>query len=129
MPVISFLCRNPLNPLNQFVIETLEVKTDAVSFEKCLELCRSEFVTIICDDLSRVSIIPDDLFEDFNSGGSGTFLEWSGNGSGHSILNCHNDVSVSARSRALMKSISQSSNAFLRLYGWIVAIVVSPGTA
>src|ERR1700736_4839590 len=79
--VIPFFSGNTLEALCQFVVQALDftvglrmargrsIVVDVIPFDEGLEVLRSEFFSIVCDDLGWFSIGPDDVFQDLDSGG------------------------------------------------------------
>jgi len=104
--VVSFLCRDALEALHQFVIEMFDfaiclgvargraVVVDVVPLDECLEFLQCELFSSVSIDLSGFPISPDDVFQELDCSSCRTFLEGPGEGSGGRIVDGSDDVPV-----------------------------------
>src|ERR1700736_1246242 len=79
--VVPFFSRNTLEALCQFMVKALDftvglrmargrsIVVDVVSLDESLEVFRSEFFSIVRDDLGRFSVGPDDVLQDLDCRG------------------------------------------------------------
>ena len=79
--VIPFFRGNTLEALCQFVVQALDftvglrmargrsIVVDVVSLDESLEVFRSEFFSIVRDDLGRFSVGPNDVLQDLDCRG------------------------------------------------------------
>src|ERR1700685_897026 len=71
------------------------VMVNIVTLDKSLEIFRSELFSIIGNDFRRLSVRPDDMFDDFDRCRRGTFFESPGKSCGGGIVDSGDEVAVS----------------------------------
>src|SRR5438477_1149531 len=74
---------------------TCPIVLDIIALENSLKLLRSEFFTIVGNDLSGFSICPDYIFQDFDCHGRRAFFKGVRERSCGGIVNGSDDIDVS----------------------------------